>query len=1849
MKSKLQIEQTIKHIEVLNNFVKDAFTNVYKSLENCEDADTYVKNNKVIHDKLNDEMQRQIQLLDSLLHKVIKPTDAELKSFLKNNKDFETLAEVLLPFDIDTTEASDKLAIAFTSLNKLQYASEKVKKALDDVNMNMDNYIKTTSLPELNEEFLKHLHQKGNSADLNKIVAAITVLRTNFKDRKDITEYIKKEGKGVDGGAIKIESIENVSSELGRVKGSETKSTLLKNIKKSNNTMKELYGFFLKEFNSRFNNIKESISNMTESINNNISTDEHFLLFVDAYQNLGEIENKSMFPSLIGIGEQMNSKEMKENFIATIKQLIEICDKLGSSNFKSIQDNLKSVLDIIDTFTELIQSSKTVKLGKAEGGAMFDHISAIGDENLMASTNIVTDTISKIKFLGNVAKIKKNLSNLSGFYEETKKNYDELLGKTIGFKLNQIHDFHQSTIKSIDDKTNGIGYLIQEYNDGIKIATYINTILTYSGNAALAAPVPPAAAVAASADRQAFINAVKTLTGISDSNSFIKELNSMGVGWNTVAGALGADNVFVNDAISRYQIFLNLTPIDPDFLKSFSNLQYEAREGLYKAMEAIDLYLINFTEAIASDPDAINSLDKILNSTQIITKFYTNKTGNNLAELFDNFSVPMARNQNFDYNEMDANLDQYMDAPLSHGFSYVVDNKDIKKIFDKCKESLDGFSALKNILSAFFFIGDKFNNKSVKDTIHMSPNLIFKNLQKYIVVSAFSNHMYNIDLLNFDYTNPFGNDAATAANKYTNKTKYLALFFTFMMNNVEIQNGTVANTTLDNHLITNDPESLQLGIQTSPYNAAPVAERTAFTRMFKHTVKLQAINKKTNIFAKDDENFIHTMHAVASKIFTTVGTYSLLKDPVNKGDILTNPSRLIIGGANEIPMIDSKLVEYYIRLPLLVEFYRNIFDKGNDTFKNNITGNQSEQIAYIPDVNGVWSKLIAIIFDKSKHLNFGTYDKSNLHGIIYEINKIAKVFEGKTIHDCVENLVFEVNRRYGVLKKKDIEDYYKTVKSFEEGTQNINESLSGNTNFDTLNADGDVDSSAPSDKYKRSFTSISNINARSMAIDDFQLLKDFRNKINTELNKVIAPPNDPLYKSSFREYIKIIKNDVENAVSNEKKFEIVTKGLSNANDEHMDNMDHYILFHELVVTPLALLNSQYHFIGDTITRIHAYLSSIKTIPLPNAMPAAPGGGAAYAAPVAFDYNGVKTVYDGEKQTFETAKQTYENNPNIAGALTTFNTAKERFDIISTFYNVFEFDHIYNNANITQYIRSAYRLTIPVGAINNNLNRVVFRLLSTIFNLKSINSELVKNDLINIKFLSNGSLMIDYSKYQDVVESLLNNVKDNINKFRTIINKSILNKYMDIKTPGSIYYLEDKFLNKCLKNKQNEQSNDEERYLLNFNSLTVLLKNLVPYVKPNNVVDRRRFNINDKQLFSTLIAEQIPDLGGAVVVTNITTIPLYRDMFRHFVPTTKQWTILNDHDVLNMTIMPNVNVWENESDYGIVTSFNRLMNSYLTTFYDQNNKKIYQNLLTNITNNTIPNMTNLGDGFNDISYPVIGANGAVARYNLIPLSLPTNNIIISGSLSYILKTLVSRTINPNVTDTKLHLWADLNAIPQHTLELMKTQLPIFVQLFTILMKKSLYYRQILLNNDFTNDCNTRVVNTPSVSLYMGIDNSCVLTGWDHVIDKNERTQRYKAILDNVVECCNDVIKDITNVINELNVLDNNKVPMFMDIKKDFIRNYQSITNNVPFTPISQISTTFNTVDTDTLAILTGLGLNALQTRAQNRLKNRFREIIPNNQIINNNNVKFQHGIQLLFSNNNITLENAPYMKELLKKI
>ncbi|KAG6952710.1 hypothetical protein JG688_00013160, partial [Phytophthora aleatoria] len=175
------------------------------------------------------------------------------------------------------------------------------------------------------------------------------------------------------------------------------------------------------------------------------------------------------------------------------------------------------------------------------------------------------------------------------------------------------------------------------------------------------------------------------------------------------ASGLGLEINMYNSSVQK-----GAEKINKDKLKEMLKWQSDARAGLYKALEAIDLALLHFTETISGNPDAVADLHKMLTATRIIAKWYDQKAGENIVKMFESI----------------AHDDKTLDA------SDFIAKYQAAALPPRCRRTARGcVLVLKNIISYFVVLGEKYGHKSEKNVI-MAPSNIYKNLVNYVWASA---------------------------------------------------------------------------------------------------------------------------------------------------------------------------------------------------------------------------------------------------------------------------------------------------------------------------------------------------------------------------------------------------------------------------------------------------------------------------------------------------------------------------------------------------------------------------------------------------------------------------------------------------------------------------------------------------------------------------------------------------------------------------------------------------------------------------------------------------------------------------------------------------------------------------------------------------------------------------------------------------------------------------------------------------------------------------------------------------------------------------------------------------------
>ena len=657
-----------------------------------------------------------------------------------------------------------------------------------------------------------------------------------------------------------------------------------------------------------------------------------------------------------------------------------------------------------------------------------------------------------------------------------------------------------------------------------------------------------------------------------------KELDTYGEKYVELLGDAVASRIYTLEQ-ERRAIFNILDPLNPDTTgaaaaapfnnddagraryaaaRKWVNDEFDAKIKFYKALQAVDLYMKAFTAGITKDPDSIRDIKKMLDGTQVIARWFSEQTGDSIWKAFDQMSSTdfVGGNPGLSAATAGAAGDHYyakigsLIAAGAANMDYGVPqlgvacgdldpaNNRAAKAKKNISEAIDYFQALKNLINAFARIGDKFGGRELRTQVFMSPTQIFKALTDYMKQSAIS-----------------------------------------------------INTTAGN---INLPAS-QLGTGVDVIRAIGNAV-TRWQVYFGSAVAAAGGGAQRGNYVVEDGYFTLIIKAMAAKVLTTLGVYDMFERTTPLYEL--TPTRIIVGGATDdfsTPEVLKGAAELYFRLPRLAEFYKEFL-----SWRVQGAGVDEWKIAMLPELEGIFSGLIRLIFQKAVSPDTGDYSDSEMRTLVREVNLIYEHFREKHTEGATQAalsaFVMEVNRRYGVIKRKDMADYWNMVKLTRTGNYGqLNE-----TNYAILPGEGEdeVDRRAPSDGYTLGTTTAAAatnpyINRVGLAYEGAtnigagykSLLRDFREKFDKQFE--LITDTGRFGKTSYSLLIKQAEREIHHAQSQDAKFLVAAKLIQGTNIVGTD-VNKSFMFHETVVVGLNLLSSfetMLRAYSDSITRM----------------------------------------------------------------------------------------------------------------------------------------------------------------------------------------------------------------------------------------------------------------------------------------------------------------------------------------------------------------------------------------------------------------------------------------------------------------------------------------------------------------------------------------------------------------------------------------------------------------------------------------------------------------------------------------
>lgn len=887
----------------------------------------------------------------------------------------------------------------------------------------------------------------------------------------------------------------------------------------------------------------------------------------------------------------------------------------------------------------------------------------------------------------------------------------------------------------------------------------------------------------------------------------------------------------------------------------------------------------------------------------------------NISNISDLVVPPSAPNSLYKTTTSAVDLVDDISGPGNPFVSISVKEKEKTGILLDTDASIET-GVLKNIISTFVTIGDKFGDTSLSKTAAMSPIEIFKQLKNHLLYSNFvlgakikDVTSHTPEAVTNSALNPIANK--TTRDNDVHFTPYYAGF-------KDLKEGATGS------LLTPE-ESVRsiLGIKMRGVDIRDddVYDGTAFA----------------------DKLYVHIIKAMVSKVFTAIGMYNTLNRPLDKNGLgYYAPLRMAIG-ADESVKIMPEAVELYVRLPLLAEWYREVI--GPDTIQAAL------QISMLPDADGVFSGLIDLIFDKLKYIENGAYSETDTRNLVIEVNKIYSKYG-----DCrlaLLDFVNEINRRIGVLDQATYSKYKSIKQKLSTGTTNSSNDMDVNFKLSTIDeSDGRV-GALPSDSY----VSLSSVSAASTSAfykytDTANLLNSLYGKIDSNFKIATGSIEDLETKYSFTKLIDSKRTELSKAADPEEQFRIIQEtiaALGQFSSPYLQKA--YIMFHETVMYPLQTLGyiremlQPFYISIDTLGKFAKLLEKLdKKSTDPAVVRFEPGMDLATLQHFCVGFPGaIPANLGGVPLPAGVSRYGVAGYVDLAAAH-------------AAGYNNIT-DDLFEKNNV-QYLHS--RLF--------NLARLLPYIFEQIYQLNA-------NDLITVNVTSSDTDLLvsaSFSKLRDTVSGLLGDIKRNLEKFRGVISPDIIEYFekLSSQNPNSLYALEDTFFNEKLDGKYGSEKTLDAVA----NNINLLLR---IYTNPNRVDDNFApiavANFNTMGYLNRLINAMTsvgaaPDYSNTVlgkVLTNrsggsMNTLVLPGAVaigaapgIAPGAPTATNTPLLNVTGVYRPYLLVDTGFSStNAVNKSIRVEVNQLLYAYLATVYDDSVNKVYKSSIEQIVNSNI---------------------------------------------------------------------------------------------------------------------------------------------------------------------------------------------------------------------------------------------------------------------------------------------------------
>jgi len=1023
-------------------------------------------------------------------------------------------------------------------------------------------------------------------------------------------------------------------------------------------------------------------------------------------------------------------------------------------------------------------------------------------------------------------------------------------------------------------------------------------------------------------------------------DTYLKPFNTP-ADYDTLGAQIG-----INVAPLEYTTVANGTLPNAKFIsdaeKVFDKL-WQVKVSFWKTVEGVDTILRKFTDAMITDAQQMQDVKNAMDDMELINDWFSEETGNKFASVFEFFPTGVAAAgagnaaaAAASAYQFDAAMQEYAKNPVGDYYDAVskgdaYGNPTIAmpavhayKAMERAAEAYKSFAILKNFISVFTHIGGKVGGKNLFKDLFMTPSQMYLNLVDFLSYGQFvlGDQLFN---------------TMTDA-KLELKSVAADMF--------HIKKGPAAATAI---VVNDEITAADYGYNAWTNGAAADANDLA-TKYRAGCVSMAAIGLPANGLLHYERHHLFPllMKSLAGKVLTVLNLSHVFSHPYEYHGI--TPIRMIMGGADNANVeIVTDAVELYLRLPLLLEFYRNILSIDNENeFELNAgipRKDDAVKIAMLPDIDGVYSGLMRLMFIKARGYTQKTFNDDEIRALIKEVNYVYQTKQrehGKSaIRMAIDDLVVEVNRRIGLIDKEERKGYLSEFERQYEDTEAYQ--LEGvSTEYAILPGEGDDDIVKPSNTERLLSTQISA--PGSVKNSRFGISTKYEsiiNKFRCKIDNLLQYQSD---KFSFKDAIANAQTKLQHITNPEERFKAVAALIRGIDVNNKVEAMKTVLFHETVLSGLTLLNG-----------LHAklqMLSEISAVLHPDTVLKA-----AKTNPIAF----------ADMATAINA---------IASTMRIHATAKGVLAEICGQHN----DIYANGAAAQQPVDAARSVAVDVLASLTVVRTLaaanpippVYRL--SIFSQRAMMHRLVEiltvlgNDdtgLMTVKF-DNGKIRIQHGELRKFVADLLEQISYFAELLRTSVQDSVYKKIMDKKEIGSLYWLHDNLMDKILIGRPKPLVTEAEAYR-NLDAIARDLNDTFEYLTGEHAI--RTAHASDgtsttvapyKFEYGDVFAELVyynnlridggfhPSTSSAITaeakVADVLHNP-YESLL--FSGTGEKRTL----DTRFMSRYEHFYSWDKEFNYNrsAMRSFNQLIAKFVMQFYDTASQKIYGPLIDKFAN------------------------------------------------------------------------------------------------------------------------------------------------------------------------------------------------------------------------------------------------------------------------------------------------------------